>query len=73
MGRSEALQIAANPPAERCLQGNADHRALRASEDEPNPEGLSEYGYSDAFKKPFDIALLAERIRTLVEEKRENM
>ena len=44
-----------------------------ASEDEPNPEGLSEYGYSEAFKKPFDVQLLAERIRTLVEEKRENL
>ena len=44
-----------------------------ASEDEPNPEGLTEYGYSEAFKKPFDIALLAERIRALVEEKRDNL
>jgi two-component system, OmpR family, response regulator RpaA len=71
MGRSEALQIAAN------LRRNDAYRETLiialASEDEPNPEGLSEYGYSDAFKKPFDIALLAERIRTLVEEKRENM
>src|ERR1700730_10732637 len=71
MGRSEALQIAAN------LRRNEAYKdtliIALASEDEPNPEGLSEYGYSDAFKKPFDVALLAERIRTLVEEKRENM
>jgi excisionase family DNA binding protein len=71
MGRSEALQIAAN------LKRNEQYKdtliIALASEDEPNPEGLSEYGYSDAFKKPFDIALLAERIRTLVEEKRENL
>ena len=46
---------------------------LQLREDEPNPEGLSEYGYSDAFKKPFDVALLAEKISRIVEEKRENM
>jgi two-component system, OmpR family, response regulator RpaA len=71
MGRGEALQIAAN------LRRNEAYKdtliLAMASEDEPNPEGLSEYGYSDAFKKPFDVALLAERIRTLVEEKRENL
>src|SRR5260370_1323381 len=71
MGRSEALQIASN------LRRNAQYETTLlialASEDEPNPEGLDQYGYSEAFKKPFDIALLAERIRTLVEEKRDNM
>jgi excisionase family DNA binding protein len=71
MGRSEALQIAAN------LRRNDAYKdtliIALASEDEPNPEGLSEYGYSEAFKKPFDVQLLAERIRTLVEEKRENL
>ena len=71
MGRSEALQIAAN--LRRNEAYNDTLIIALASEDEPNPEGLSEYGYSDAFKKPFDVALLAERIRTLVEEKRENM
>jgi len=44
-----------------------------ASEDEAAPEGLNQYGFSESFKKPFDIALLGERIRTMVEEKRENM
>ncbi len=71
MGRSECLQIASN------LRRNAQYEATLilalASEDEANPEGLNQYGYSDAFKKPFDIALLAERIRTLVEERRDNM
>ena len=71
MGRAESLQISAN------LRRNEAYKdtliIALASEDEPNPEGLSEYGYSEAFKKPFDVALLAERIRTLVEEKRENM
>ena len=42
-----------------------------ASEDEAAPEKLTEYGFSEIFKKPFDIALLGERIRTLAEQKRE--
>jgi hypothetical protein len=44
-----------------------------ASEDEAAPEGLASFGFSEPFKKPFDVALLAERIRTLVEEKRANL
>jgi excisionase family DNA binding protein len=71
MGRSEALQIAQN------LRRNPQYEQTlilaMASEDEPDPDGLRNYGFSESFKKPFDIALLAERIRTLVEEKRENM
>src|SRR5262245_58359412 len=71
MGRSEALQIASNlrknPAYEQTLI------IALASEDEANPEGLSGYGFNEAFKKPFDVALLAERIRTLVDEKRANL
>ena len=71
MGRSEALQIATN------LRRNPTYEATLiialASEDEAAPEQLLSYGFSEAFKKPFDVALLGERIRTLVEEKRENM
>ena len=44
-----------------------------ASEDEASPERLTEYGFSEVFKKPFDVALLAERVRTLAEAKREDM
>src|SRR5947207_10901950 len=61
MGRSEALQIAQNlrrnPAYEQTLI------IALASEDEASPESLVNYGYNEAFKKPFDIALLAERIR----------
>jgi two-component system response regulator RpaA len=71
MGRSEGLQIAQN--LRRNTQYESTLIVALASEDEANPEGLAQYGYSEAFKKPFDIALLAERIRTLVEEKRDNM
>ena len=71
MGRSEALQIAQN------LRRNEHYKdtliLALASEDEPNPEALTQYGFNDAFKKPFDVALLAERIRTVVEAKRENL
>ena len=59
MGRSEALQIA------QTLRRNESYKETLilalAGEDEPAPEGLSEFGFSDAFKKPFDIALLSER------------
>ena len=41
-----------------------------ASEDEAAPETLANFGFNEAFKKPFDVALLGERITTLVEEKR---
>jgi PleD family two-component response regulator len=71
MGRSDSLEIA------KALRRNDQYKETLiialASEDEPNPEGLNEYGYNDAFKKPFDIALLAEKIRTLVEEKRDSL
>jgi two-component system response regulator RpaA len=70
MGRSEALQIAQN------LRRNANYEKTLiialASEDEASPEALTSYGFDEAFKKPFDVALLAERIQTLVDEKREN-
>ena len=70
LGRSEAIQIAAN------LRRNPQYEqtliTALASEDEANPEKLNEYGFSEAFKKPFDIALLGERIRTLAEQKRES-
>src|SRR5262245_39432284 len=59
MGRSEALQIAGN------LRRNPQYETTMivglASEDEANPENLNQHGFSEAFKKPFDVALLAER------------
>ena len=71
LGRSEAIQITSNlrknPAYEQTLI------IAMASEDEANPEGLTSYGFNEAFKKPFDVALLAERIRTLVDEKRANL
>ena len=71
MGRSEAIQITQNLRRD----GAYEHTLIvaLASEDEAAPEKLVEYGFSEAFKKPFDVALLGERIRTLVEEKRDNL
>jgi excisionase family DNA binding protein len=70
MGRHEALQIAQN--LKRNPQYEQTLIIALASEDEAAPEDLVNYGYNEAFKKPFDISLLAERINTLVEEKRAN-
>ena len=43
-----------------------------ASEDEAEPEQLLQYGFNDVFKKPFDIALLSEKIKSVAEAKRED-
>jgi excisionase family DNA binding protein len=71
LGRSEALQIASNlrrnPQYEQTLM------VALAAEDEADPDSLkSQHHFSESFKKPFDIALLGERIRTLAAQKRED-
>ena len=70
MGRSEALQIA------QTLRRRQQDESLLiiglASEDEASPETLGQYGFNDIYKKPFDIGLLGEKLRTMVEEKRDN-
>jgi excisionase family DNA binding protein len=71
LGRSEAIQIAQN-----LRRDEAYAKTLiiaLASEDEAAPEKLNEYGFNEAFKRPFDIMLLAERIRTLAEEARDDL
>ena len=69
LGRSESMQIATN------LRKNDSYQTTLiiglAGEDEASPEKLQEYGFNEVFKKPFDVALLAERIRRLAEAKRE--
>jgi len=70
LGRSESIQIASN------LRKNDAYQSTLimglAGEDEAAPEKLNEYGFNETFKKPFDVALLAERIRRLAEAKRES-
>ena len=71
LGRSEALQIASN--LRRNPQYEATLMVALAAEDEADPDSLkSQHNFSEAFKKPFDIALLGERIRTLAAQKRED-
>lgn len=69
LGRSESMQIASN------LRKNDSYSTTLimglAGEDEAAPETLAQYGFNEIFKKPFDVALLAERIRRLAEAKRE--
>ena len=71
LGRSESVQIATN------LRKNDAYSAVLivglAGEDEAAPEKLTEYGFNEVFKKPFDVALLAERVRTLAEAKRDDL
>jgi len=43
-----------------------------ASEDEAAPEQLAQHGFNDAFKKPFDVALLGEKIRAIADAKRDD-
>ena len=66
VGRIEAGQIAQN------LRRSDDHQAtvlVALTSDEPGEE-LYDLGFNDAFKKPFDGALLAERIRRLISQKK---
>jgi len=70
LGRSESIQITSN------LRKNEIYAATLiiglAGEDEADPDQLKEYGFNDIFKKPFDVALLAEKIRAIAEAKRED-
>jgi two-component system response regulator RpaA len=70
LGRSESIQITAN------LRKNEVYASTLiialAGEDEADPDKLKEYGFNDVFKKPFDVALLGERIQTFAESKRDD-
>jgi two-component system response regulator RpaA len=69
MGRSEGLQIVSN------LRKNMNYDDVviigLAAEDEPNPDSLTENGFNEVFKKPFDPALLTERLRTLIRQRKD--
>lgn len=71
MGRSEGLQIAQNLKRNPAFETTGI--IALALEDEPNPDDLKNFGFSEVFKKPFDIALLAKTISTIAEEKRADM
>ncbi len=66
LGRIEAGQIAQN------LRKSPDHVGtilLALTSDEPGEETFA-LGFNDGFKKPFDGALLAERVRRLISQKK---
>jgi excisionase family DNA binding protein len=70
LGRAESIQIVARLRADDTHTGTLI--VGLASEDEAAPEQLGQYGFNDIFKKPFDIALLGEKIRSIAEAKRED-
>jgi len=70
LGRGESIQITTNL---RKIEAYATTLIVGlAGEDEAEPEQLKSHGFDDVFKKPFDVALLSERIQTLAEAKRDN-
>ena len=70
LGRAESIQIVAR------LRSDETHTGTLivglASEDEAAPEQLNQYGFNDIFKKPFDLALLGEKIKSIADAKRED-
>lgn len=70
LGRSESIQITGN------LRRNDTYQQTLiiglAGEDEAEPDALKAHGFDDVFKKPFDVALLGEKIRSIAEAKRED-
>ena len=68
MGRSEALMIAQN------LKKNSEYAEtvlIGLLSDDDNASGFDRTLFNETFRKPFDSALLAERIRTLVGRKKQ--
>ena len=68
MGRNEALMIAQN------LRRNSDYNdtvLVGLLSDDDNASGFDRTLFSETFRKPFDANLLAERIRTLVNRKKQ--
>jgi two-component system, OmpR family, response regulator RpaA len=70
LGRSESVQIVTN------LRRNDSYTTTLiiglAGEDEAEPDKLIEYGFNEVFKKPFDVNLLSERVKTIADQKRED-
>ena len=70
LGRAESIQIVARLRADETHTGTLI--VGLASEDEAAPEQLTQYGFNDTFKKPFDVGLLGEKIKSIAEAKRED-
>jgi len=68
MGRQEALMIAQN------LRKNTEYSEtvlIALLSDEDTASGFDRTVFNETFRKPFDAALLAERIKTLVGRKKQ--
>jgi excisionase family DNA binding protein len=68
MGRNESLMIAQN------LRRNADYTdtvLIGLLSDEDTAAGFDRTIFNETFRKPFDAALLGERIKTLVSRKKQ--
>lgn len=68
MGRNEALMIAQN------LRKNDEYTEtvlVGLLSDDDNTAGFDRTLFNETFRKPFDTALLAERVRTLVGRKKQ--
>jgi len=68
MGRQEALMIAQN------LRKNTEYSEtvlIALLSDEDTASGFDRTMFNETFRKPFDAALLAERIKTLVGRKKQ--
>jgi two-component system response regulator RpaA len=70
LGRAESIQIVSNLRKDEAYATTLI--VGLASEDEAAPEQLAQYGFNDVFKKPFDVALLGEKIKSIAEAKRED-
>lgn len=70
LGRAESIQITSNLRRDESFASTLIIGL--ASEDEAEPDQLLQYGFNDIFKKPFDIALLAEKVKSVAEAKRED-
>ena len=68
MGRNDALMIAQNFKKNNAY---ADTVLIGLLSDEDNASGFDRSLFNETFRKPFDAALLAERIRTLVGRKKQ--
>jgi excisionase family DNA binding protein len=61
LGRAESIQIVSNLRKDEAFATTLIIGVV--SEDEAAPEQLTQYGFNVVFKKPFDIALLSEKIK----------
>jgi len=68
MGRNDALMIAQHL---RRNSENAETLLVALLSDDDNASGFDRSVFSETFRKPFDSALLADRIRTLVNRKKQ--